>query len=377
MLLRAGRARRDLQRRRRQRGAQHRADAPHPGPGGQAGEPHPPRDRPPGPRPALQPRLRQAARAWAGRRRCRSRRAWRATVEWYREHEDWWRPIKEANPAFREHYQRHYAGLTRARDASSITGIAGFVGGHLVDFLRARAARRRRCSASISRRGTLPELRPRGRAGRGRPRGRGRPSSAALDRGARPTASCTWPRSPAPQRSWDDPGGHAAHERAGPAAPAGGACARAAWRRACWWWAARRSTGCADAARPAAARGRAAAAAVALRGEQGRAGLPGPAVRAVLPACPSCARAPSTTPAPRRGEAFAESSFARQLAEIEAGPARRRARHVGNLDAVRDFTDVRDVVRAYWALLERGAPGEVYNVCSGRGVAHRRPARTC
>jgi GDP-4-dehydro-6-deoxy-D-mannose reductase len=70
---------------------------------------------------------------------------------------------------------------------------------------------------------------------------------------------------------------------------------------------------------------------------------------------------------PRRGEGFAESSFARQLAEIEAG--RRPPRiEVGNLEAVRDFTDVRDVVRAYWDLLERGAPGEVYNVCSGRGV---------
>jgi GDP-4-dehydro-6-deoxy-D-mannose reductase len=70
---------------------------------------------------------------------------------------------------------------------------------------------------------------------------------------------------------------------------------------------------------------------------------------------------------PRRGEGFAESSFARQLAEIEAG--RRAPRlEVGNLDAVRDYTDVRDVVRAYWALLDKGAPGEVYNVCSGRGV---------
>ncbi len=69
---------------------------------------------------------------------------------------------------------------------------------------------------------------------------------------------------------------------------------------------------------------------------------------------------------PRRGEAFAESSFARQLAEIEA---RRRppVLHVGNLDAVRDFTDVRDVVRAYWALLEHGRSGEPYNVCSGAG----------
>jgi GDP-4-dehydro-6-deoxy-D-mannose reductase len=70
---------------------------------------------------------------------------------------------------------------------------------------------------------------------------------------------------------------------------------------------------------------------------------------------------------PRRGEQFAESSFARQLAEIEAGQRPPRL-EVGNLQAVRDFTDVRDVVRAYWMLLERGAPGEVYNVCSGRGV---------
>jgi GDP-4-dehydro-6-deoxy-D-mannose reductase len=70
---------------------------------------------------------------------------------------------------------------------------------------------------------------------------------------------------------------------------------------------------------------------------------------------------------PRRGEVFAESSFARQVAEAAAG-RREPVLHVGNLDAVRDYTDVRDVVRAYWALLDRGAAGEVYNVCSGRGV---------
>jgi GDP-4-dehydro-6-deoxy-D-mannose reductase len=69
---------------------------------------------------------------------------------------------------------------------------------------------------------------------------------------------------------------------------------------------------------------------------------------------------------PGRGEAFAESSFARQIAEIEVG-LRPAVLHVGNLDAVRDFTDVRDVVRAYWTLFERGQAGEVYNVCSGQG----------
>jgi GDP-4-dehydro-6-deoxy-D-mannose reductase len=76
---------------------------------------------------------------------------------------------------------------------------------------------------------------------------------------------------------------------------------------------------------------------------------------------------------PGRGEAFAESSFARQIAEAAAG-RRPPVLSVGNLDVVRDFTDVRDVVRAYWALLEVGnregaaRPDSVYNVCTGRGV---------
>ena len=69
---------------------------------------------------------------------------------------------------------------------------------------------------------------------------------------------------------------------------------------------------------------------------------------------------------PGRGEAFAESSFARQLAEIEAG-RRPPVLKVGNLEAVRDFADVRDVVRGYWTLLEKGEGGVAYNVCTGRG----------
>jgi GDP-4-dehydro-6-deoxy-D-mannose reductase len=69
---------------------------------------------------------------------------------------------------------------------------------------------------------------------------------------------------------------------------------------------------------------------------------------------------------PRRGDVFVSSSFARQVAEIEKG-LREAVVWVGNLDSVRDFTDVRDMVRAYWLALERGEPGEVYNICSGRG----------
>jgi GDP-4-dehydro-6-deoxy-D-mannose reductase len=73
---------------------------------------------------------------------------------------------------------------------------------------------------------------------------------------------------------------------------------------------------------------------------------------------------------PGRGEVFAESSFARQIAAIEAGLVP-PVLHVGNLDVVRDFTDVRDVVRAYWMLLDQGEAGEVYNVCRGEGVRLR------
>jgi GDP-4-dehydro-6-deoxy-D-mannose reductase len=73
---------------------------------------------------------------------------------------------------------------------------------------------------------------------------------------------------------------------------------------------------------------------------------------------------------PRRGEVFVTSGFARQIAEIEKG-RREPVVSVGNLDSVRDFTDVRDMVRAYWLALERGVPGEVYNICTGRGYTAR------
>jgi GDP-4-dehydro-6-deoxy-D-mannose reductase len=67
---------------------------------------------------------------------------------------------------------------------------------------------------------------------------------------------------------------------------------------------------------------------------------------------------------PRRGETFATSNFAKQIAEMEAG-LREPVVQVGDLKPTRDFSDVRDIVRGYWLLLERGAPGEVYNLCSG------------
>jgi len=64
------------------------------------------------------------------------------------------------------------------------------------------------------------------------------------------------------------------------------------------------------------------------------------------------------------------SNFAKQIAAIEAG-AQEPVIRVGNLDSVRDFTDVRDMVRAYWLAATRGEPGEVYNIASGRGITIR------
>jgi GDP-4-dehydro-6-deoxy-D-mannose reductase len=73
---------------------------------------------------------------------------------------------------------------------------------------------------------------------------------------------------------------------------------------------------------------------------------------------------------PRRGDVFVTSNFAKQIASIEAGLNEPVIR-VGNLDAVRDFTDVRDMVRAYWLAVTKARPGEVYNIASGTGITIR------
>jgi GDP-4-dehydro-6-deoxy-D-mannose reductase len=73
---------------------------------------------------------------------------------------------------------------------------------------------------------------------------------------------------------------------------------------------------------------------------------------------------------PGRPSLYAESSFAEQIARIERGEQEPVLR-VGNLDPVRDFSDVRDVAAAYLVLLERGEPGATYNVCSGQARSMR------
>ncbi len=73
---------------------------------------------------------------------------------------------------------------------------------------------------------------------------------------------------------------------------------------------------------------------------------------------------------PRRGDVFVASNFAKQLASIEAGLSEPVLR-VGNLEAIRDFTDVRDMVRAYWLAVNKGEPGDVYNIARGEGTRIR------
>jgi GDP-4-dehydro-6-deoxy-D-mannose reductase len=69
---------------------------------------------------------------------------------------------------------------------------------------------------------------------------------------------------------------------------------------------------------------------------------------------------------PRRGEVFVTSNFAKQIAEIEKGAE--PIIYVGNLEAIRDFTDVRDMVRAYFLTMNNCQFGVPYNICSEKAV---------
>jgi GDP-4-dehydro-6-deoxy-D-mannose reductase len=73
---------------------------------------------------------------------------------------------------------------------------------------------------------------------------------------------------------------------------------------------------------------------------------------------------------PRRGQVFVTSNFCSQVAAIELGMQEPVIR-VGNIEAIRDFTDVRDMVRAYWLAVNHGTPGEVYNIATGHGIRIR------
>lgn len=74
---------------------------------------------------------------------------------------------------------------------------------------------------------------------------------------------------------------------------------------------------------------------------------------------------------PRQADSFVIPAFAKQVALIEAG-RQKPVLEVGDLSARRDISDVRDIVRGYRLLAERGRAGEAYHLCSGRAVAIRR-----
>ena len=78
---------------------------------------------------------------------------------------------------------------------------------------------------------------------------------------------------------------------------------------------------------------------------------------------------------PRQSDVFVASNFARQIVEIETG-LREPVMHVGNLEAKRDFTDIRDVVRAYDMALDQCEPGDVYNIGSGRARSIKQLLKT-
>src|SRR5579859_7631641 len=92
------------------------------------------------------------------------------------------------------------------------------------------------------------------------------------------------------------------------------------------------------------------------------------AVRAAGDAVTVCIARAFNHVGPRQDPSFVVSDFARQIAVIETGRAAAEI-SVGNLEARRELTDVRDTVRAYRAVVERGRPGRPYNVSSGRTFA--------
>ena len=242
-----------------------------------------------------------------------------------------------------------------------VTGAGGFVGGHLLELLR-REEPKTRVHGVVSPRGSLPRAAAKGvrfvEADLDDPA-----AAAAVVEEARPDAVVHLAGQSSVQQSWLDPGGTLRTNVLG-VVHVLDAVRRLGLKPAVLVVGSAEEYGSVPEAelpiretaplRPASpyAVSKAAQAALAL--------LYGPAggMRVVL------TRTFHHT-GPGRGEAFAESSFARQIAEIERA-LRPPVIEVGNLDAVRDFTDVRDVVRAYRLLLDKGEAGGVYNVCSGR-----------
>jgi len=86
---------------------------------------------------------------------------------------------------------------------------------------------------------------------------------------------------------------------------------------------------------------------------------------ALTEAWPICVARPFNHIGAGQGAQFVVAKIASQIARIKAGYLPPRL-ELGDIDVSRDFLDVRDVIAAYFALLERGEAGEIYNICSGR-----------
>ena len=79
---------------------------------------------------------------------------------------------------------------------------------------------------------------------------------------------------------------------------------------------------------------------------------------------------------PGQREIFVVSSFARQMVELEKRRQSSGRITTGDVSIIRDFVDVRDVVRAYDLLFQRGRTGEIYNICRGKGCSLKEIIRT-
>lgn len=74
---------------------------------------------------------------------------------------------------------------------------------------------------------------------------------------------------------------------------------------------------------------------------------------------------------PYQDERFVISSFAKQLQNMKSAGITKGVMYTGNVEVIRDFVDVRDVVKAYYSLLLNGKKGDIYNICSGKGISLR------
>ena len=353
LLIEQRRQRRGLQHRRRQRGHERRSDAPDPRRPRQAADAHHAGGRSAGPRSPLLPRHHEAARRSAGRRACRSRTACASTIDWYRHNEWWWRPIKEQDPAFKAYYAGAVPAPAVSDDARSGDRRRRFAGSHLVEHLLPR--RRRRLDA------VRP---PAGRAWRRQrvdllDRDRVR---AAHSRAAAGAASITAPASRT--------------------SPSRGRTRRSRSRATC-----SPRTICSTRCAARAVRCR-----VLVTGSATVYAPSSEPIDEVAPLAPASPYALSKLAqeqlalramredgldvvvtrsfnhtGPRQTPAFAAPSMAHGRLRSSNGAA--RAGHQGRATSMRsrDLTDVRDVVRAYAALMTAGTAGHVYNVASGVG----------